>query len=144
PQRRVLNRPFTRRTTSKLVGPLGLSTTTTPERSPAIERALDLFRDLRAHRRLVARDAAAGGVVVTAAAELLRDGGDVHPPARAEADPPRAAIGRLAEAGRDLDAVDRARVVDEAAGEIDGAAGPRHHLVGDRDRGQFTVYFQGL
>src|SRR2546426_6409835 len=89
PQRLALKRPFTRRTTSKLVGPLGLSTTTTPQSSCVIlECFLDLVRDPRPHLRLVSLDAATRGVVMTAAAELLGDGGDVHPTTRAEAGPP--------------------------------------------------------
>src|SRR5256712_9559721 len=86
PQRLALKRPFTRRTTSKLAGPLGLLTTTTPESSCAILQCfLDLLRDLRPHRYLVALDAAPCGIVMSAAPELLRDGGDVHSPARTEA-----------------------------------------------------------
>src|SRR5438128_12251307 len=80
PQRFALKRPFTRRTTSKLVGPLGLSTTTTPESSCVIlERFLDLGGDAGAHRRLVPLDAASCRVVVPAAPELLGDPRHVHP-----------------------------------------------------------------
>src|SRR2546429_8818061 len=72
PQRLALKRPFTRRTTSKLVGPLGLSTTTTPESSCAILQCfLDLFRDLLPHRHLVALDAPAAAVVAPPSAGLL-------------------------------------------------------------------------
>src|SRR4051812_12351359 len=122
PQRLVLNRPFTRRTTSKLVGPLGLSTTTTPERS-LTERLLDLVGDPGAHRALVTFNAAPGRVVMPAAAELLRDRRDVDAPARPEGDAPRPAILRLAERRGDFHAVDRARVVDEAVGQVGRAAG---------------------
>src|SRR5258707_1054118 len=88
PQRLVLKSPFTRRTTWKLVGPLGLSTTTTPERS-AKKRLLDLGGDARPHRLFVALDAAARGVVVPAAAELLRHGRHVDAATRAERNTPR-------------------------------------------------------
>src|SRR3954469_3520290 len=135
PQRRVLKSPFTRRTTSKLVGPLGLSTTTTPETSRAIQCFLDLVGDLRADSRLVAGDAAACGIVVPPAPELLRDGGHVDPAAAAEAHPPGPTVLRLAEAGRPLHPVHAARVVDEAVGEVGLAAGPGHHRVGDGDGG---------
>src|SRR6266850_5337143 len=85
PQRLLLNRPLTRRTTSKLVGPLGLSITTTPESSCAIlEGFLDLARDPGPHQRLVAFHAAACRVVVPSAAEFLRDGRHVDPAARSE------------------------------------------------------------
>src|SRR5207237_8043185 len=131
PQRLALKRPFTRRTTSKLVGPLGLSTTTTPESSCAILQCfLDLLRDLRPHRHLVARDAAAGGIVVAAAAELLGDGGDVDAPARAETHPPGTAVARLPEARGHLHAVHAAGVVDESVGESRTAAGLLHHRGG--------------
>src|SRR4051812_3713294 len=144
PQRFALNRPFTRRTTSKLVGPDGLSTTTTPEGSCAILQGfLDLLRDPRPHGRLVSLDAAARRVVVPAAAELLRDGRNVHPPARAEADVPGAAVLRLAEAGRHLHAVHAAGVVDEPVCEVGLAARLRHHRVGDGDGGQPAVHLEG-
>src|SRR3954467_4644843 len=140
PQRRVLNSPFTLRTTSKLVGPLGLSTTTTPEISRAIQGFLDLVGDLRPHTGLFAGDAAAGGIVVSAAAELLRDGGHVDPAAAAEADVPGAAILRLAETRGHFHPVHAAGVVDEPVGQIQLAARPRHHLVGDGDGGELAVH----
>src|SRR3954469_14913609 len=136
PQRFALNRPFTLRTTSKLVGPLGLSTTTTPEISRAIQGFLDLVGDARPHRALVAFDAAPCRVVVAAAAEPLRDRGHVDTAAGAEAEPPGAAVLRLAEARRHLDPVHAPRVVDEPVGEIGLAAGLAHHLVGDGDGGE--------
>src|SRR5476651_2271855 len=58
PQRLVLKRPFTRRTTSKLVGPEGLSTTTTPDSSDDIQCSRDLCGDARAHLARLAVDAA--------------------------------------------------------------------------------------
>src|SRR5438045_6125587 len=141
PQRFALKRPFTRRTTSKLVGPLGLSTTTTPQSSCVILQCfLDLVRDPRAHLRLVSLDAATRCVVMTAAAELLGDRGDVHPAARAEADPPGTLILRLAEAGRDLDAVHAAGEVDETVGQISLAAGLGHHSVGVGVGGDHAVH----
>src|SRR5439155_20584805 len=113
PQRLVLNRPLTRRTTSKLVGPLGLSITTTPESSCAIlEGFLDLARDPGPHQRLVAFHAAACRVVVPSAAEFLRDGRDVDPAARPEAHPPGPAVLGLAEAGSHFDAVHAPGIVD--------------------------------
>src|SRR2546425_1744787 len=143
PQRLALKRPFTRRTTSKLVGPLGLSTTTTPESScPILQCFLDLLRDLRPHRYLVALDAAPCGIVMSAAPELLRDGGDVHSPARTEAHPPGTAVARLPEARRHLHAVHAAGVVDEPVGEVGLAAGLLHHGVGDGDGRELAVDFQ--
>src|SRR5260370_25654779 len=143
PARFDLNSPRTRRTTSKLVGPLGLSTTTTPERSLlAIQRLLDLLGDARPHRRLAPLDAAARRVVLPAAAGLLRAGRHRHPAARAERDAPGPALRRLPEAGRHLDAVDAARVVDETVGQVHRALRPRHHLVGDGDGGELAVHFQ--
>src|SRR5690349_3470831 len=92
PTRFALKSPFTRRTTSNEVGPLGLFTTTTPLRSgiERLQRLRHLGGDLRADRALVALDGATGGVLVPSAAEPLRDGGDVDVPARAEADAPGA------------------------------------------------------
>src|SRR5438105_8325632 len=143
PQRFTLNRPFTRRTTSNEVGPLGLFTTTTPELAASAiglpQRASDLGGDARAHLGLVALDGAARRVPVAAAAESLRDRRHVHVAARAEADPPGAgSVLRLAEGGGDLHAVDRTGVVDEPVGQIDVGPGARHHLAGDGDGGELA------
>src|SRR5712671_1783962 len=90
PTRLTLNRPFTRRTTSNEVGPLGLFTTTTPLRSGirGLQGLSDLGGNAGAHGCLVALDRAPRRVLVPAAAEPLRDGGHVHVAARAEADAP--------------------------------------------------------
>src|SRR5438105_11288590 len=103
PQRLTLKRPFTLRTTSKEVGPLGLLTTTTPDGSDMRERLCHRVRDERPHLLRVAVDCAPRRVVMAAAAELPRDARHVHLPAGAEADMPAArAVGRLAEARRNL------------------------------------------
>src|SRR6266481_5341593 len=149
PTRLTLNRPFTRRTTSNEVGPLGLLTTTTPLRSgiQGLQGQRDLGRDAGLDRGLVALDRAPGRVPVAAAAEPLRDGGHVHVAARAEADPPgaRPVLG-LAEGGGHLHAVDRSRVVDEPVGQVDVRPGPRHHVAGDGDGGELAAgrHFQRI
>src|SRR6267378_3592627 len=142
PTRFTLNSPFTRRTTSNEVGPLGLFTTTTPLRSGMAlpQRLRDLGGDARAHRSLVAFDGAPGRVLVPSAAELLRDGGDVDVPPRAEADVPGArAVLRLPERRRHLHTVDGPRVVDEPVGQVEVGPGAGHHLAGDGDGGELAA-----
>ena len=75
PTRFALNSPFTRRTTSNEVGPLGLLTTTTPLKSgmALLQRLRDLGGDARAHRGLIPLDGASRCILVPAAAEALRD-----------------------------------------------------------------------
>src|SRR5438132_5131457 len=108
PTRFDLKRPFTRRTTSNEVGPLGLLTTTTPLTSGigGPQGLRHLRRDPRANGRVVSLDRASRGVLVPSSAELLRDSGDVDVSARAEADAPGAtARFRLAQGRGHFDAV---------------------------------------
>src|SRR5689334_8489226 len=73
----------TRATTSCEVGPAGLSMTN----RPSIDRCLDLVDEDLLQGVDRARDAAAGRVLVAAAAELLGDRADVDVALRAHADP---------------------------------------------------------
>src|SRR5438105_6302401 len=136
PTRFTLKSPFTRRTTSNEVGPLGLFTTTTPLRSgmDLLHRLRDLGGDALAHRGLVPLDGASGRVLVPAAPEPLRDRRHVDVAAGTEADAPGArSVLRLPEGGRDLHPVDGPRAVDEPVGQVE--VGPRasHHLARDGD-----------
>src|SRR5712671_2997937 len=127
PTRFTLKRPFTRRTTSKEVGPLGLFTTTTPLRSgmDLLHRLRHLVRDARANGGLLALDGAPRRVLVPATSEALRDGRHVDVPARAEAHVPgaRAVLG-FAERRRHLHPIDRPRVVDEPVRQVEVGPGP--------------------
>src|SRR4051812_5710366 len=140
PQRLTLNSPFSLRTTSNEVGPLGLLTTTTPDSSDMLERLFHFPSDERPYLVSIAFDRAPCRVVVPAPAEPLRDPRDVDVAPGAEADipDPRAVLG-LREARRHFHSVDRPRVVDEAVGEVEMGAGPRYHVAGDDDGGELAA-----
>src|SRR5579871_144997 len=125
PIRRSRSARRTRATTSCDVGPTGLSMTS----RPSINGALDLLDEDLLQRVDTAARRASGGVLVPAAAELLRDRGDIDLALRPHAD----AIGfalNLLEEDDGLDLLDRQRQVDQPFGVLVGAArGPRHLVI---------------
>src|SRR5438105_9849367 len=143
PQRLTLKRPFTLRTTSNEVGPLGLLTTTTPEGSDMLERLCHFLRDERPDVLRVAVDGASRRVAMSSAAEFLRDAGDVDVAAGAEADVPgMCPVLGLAEARSDLDAIDRPGIVDETVREVEMRSRPRHHLARDGDGSELAALIE--
>src|SRR3954468_3219059 len=115
-----------RATTSCEVGPDGLSTTSRPSIDGALEfldeRLLQLFDR--------AGDRAARGVLVSAAAVLLRDHADVDVPLGPQADAVLVPLLLLEEDDR-FDLLDRQRQVDEPFGVLVRAARRACHLVID-------------
>src|SRR5438034_6974616 len=112
-----------RATTSWEVGPAGLSTSS----NPSIGRLLDPRDEFLLQLIDAAGDGAAGGVLVSAAAELLGDAADVDVALGSHADPILLALDLLEEHDR-LNFLDRQRQVDEPLGVFVGAAGGAGHL----------------